>query len=172
MRLHATWQAILQMAQTAAAPHGEPSEGSMRIAKAFFSLRQPDNQPSHVSQMAQLLFDSRLATAAGFRSTSMVARKYVYSVGKYVLDIQLQDDEKGRPTQLVGQVTSQDADDAALDGSPVLLLRELQVIARASMNKIGEFHLDFDGYATGTSLALGLKNGGTVIKLDMARTES
>ena len=170
MKLHATWQAIQQTAQTATLD--EPSDGSLRIAKALFAMHKPEGQPSYASQMVRLLFDSALATATGFRSASTVSRKYVYSVGKYLDDIQLQDDERGRPTQLVGQITSQDGADTTLEGSPILLLREMQVIARGTLNHIGEFHLDFDGYPAGMALALGLKSGGSVIKFDMTRTES
>jgi hypothetical protein len=169
-KLHGTWRAIHEAAQ--AATLHEPSEGTLRIAKALFGLREPEGRGAHASSMAQLLFDSRMAMASGFRSASTVSRKYVFATGKYLVDVQLQDDEKGRPTQLVGQVTAQDGVDASFEGSPVLLLRDMQVIARASLNRIGEFHLDFDGHATGMSLALGLKYGGTVIKLDMTRTES
>ena len=120
------------------------------------------------------MFDSQvLATASGFRSASeAAARKCVFSVGKFLVDVQIHDDEKGRATQLIGQVTAPAGEDAELDGSPVLLLREMKVIARATMNRLGEFHMTFDGIASGMSLALGLKRGGTVITLDMTRTQS
>ena len=167
---HATWRAVQD---AATATRYEPSAGSVRIARALFGLHKPASRPSHAAELVHLLFDSEVLTAAsGLRSSAAASRKCVFSVGTFVVDLQIQDDERGRATQLIGQVTAPAGVDAELEGSPVLLLREMKVIARGTMNRLGEFHMDFDGIASGMSLALGLKHGGTVITLDMIRTES
>jgi hypothetical protein len=170
-KVHATWRAVQDAASTAT--RYEPSADSVRVARALFGLQKPASHTSPAAELVRLLFDSQVLTAAsGFRSASAAARKCVFSVGQFLVDVQIQDDERGRATQLIGQVTGPAGVDAELAGSPVLLLREMQVIARGTMNRLGEFHMDFDGIASGMSLALGLKHGGTVIKLDMTRTES
>ena len=171
-QLHATWRAVNDASGPAA--RYEPSADSVRVARALFGLHKPASRTAHASELVRLVFDSQvLAEAGGFRSASeATARKRVFSVGRYLVDVQIQDDEKGRATQLIGQVTAPAGDDAEFEGSPLLLLREMKVIARATMNRLGEFHMEFDGIASGMSLALGLKRGGTVIKLDMTRTQS
>jgi hypothetical protein len=171
-KVHATWRAVQDAASTAT--RYEPSAGSVRIAKALFGLHKPASPTSHAAELVRVLFDSNVMTAAsGLRSGPAAAsRKCVFLVGQFVVDVQIQDDERGRATQLIGQVTAPDGVDAELEGSPVLLLREMTVIARGTMNRLGEFHMQFDGFASGMSLALGLKHGGTVLTLDMTRTQS
>jgi hypothetical protein len=171
-KVHTTWRAVQDAASTAGSY--EPSADSVRVARALFGLHVPAGRTSTATDLVRLLFDSHMLPAAsGLRNTSTsVPRKCVFAVGQLVIDVQIQDDERGRATQLIGQVTDPAGVDAELDGSPVLLLREMKVIARAKMNRLGEFHMDFDGFASGMSLALGLKHGGTVINLDMTRTQS
>jgi hypothetical protein len=171
-KLHATWRAVHDAAENAT--DEAPAADSVRIAKALFSVHGPAAGRASVSDtVARLLFDSHSTLAAsGVRSAaSAAARKCVYAVGKYLLDVQIQDDEHGRPTQLIGQLNAPPAMEAQLEGSPVLLLREMKVIGRSTMNRLGEFHIDFDGVATGISLALGFTGGGTVVNLDMTRNE-
>ena len=73
---------------------------------------------------------------------------------------------------LIGQITSEGGSDLEFEGAPVLLLRQMEIIAKATTNRLGEFHLEFSGTTTGLALAVGLKDGGTVINLDMPRTQS
>ena len=171
-RLHATWRAVQDVAEHVT--NEEPGADSVRIAKALFSVHGPAAGRTGASDLvARLLFDSHSALApSGVRSAAAAAaRKCVYAVGKYLLDVQIQDDEHGRPTLLLGQLNAPPAMEAQLEGSPVLLLREMKVIGRATMNRLGEFQIDFDGIATGLSLALGFTGGGTVVNLDMTRNE-
>ena len=170
-KVHETWQAIQEVAGTAM--RDEPSPDAVRVVRALFGLRKPAAPTSPAAAMVRLLFDSQMLTAAsGIRSATAAPRKSVYTFGNYVLDVQIQDDAQGRPTQLIGQLTGPGDQDPALEGAPVLLLREMAVIARATMNRFGEFHMPFDGIPTGMSLAIALKSGGTVIPLDMTRTQS
>jgi hypothetical protein len=169
-KLHSTWLAIQDT--TRAAGLHQPSPDTMRIAKAFFGLHRPAGLPSQAAQMVQLLFDSRWATATGFRSAAQTSPKFVYAADPYLVDIQLHNDEHGRPARLIGQVTTHGTIDGSLEGSHVLLMRNMEVIARATMNRIGEFHMDFDENMTGASLLLGIKHAPSVITVNLTRNES
>jgi hypothetical protein len=50
-------------------------------------------------------------------------------------------------------------------GVPIVLLRDLSVIGKGLTNSSGEFHVEFAGPSENLSVALGLREEGTVVSL-------
>jgi len=103
---------------------------------------------------------------AGVRSGSDSPRKLVYAAGAYLVDLQVQAaGQRPGATQLTGQVAMPANAHHHFEDIPVLVLRHARIVAKTTTNRLGEFHIEFEGQADDVSLALGFEGGGTVIAL-------
>jgi hypothetical protein len=160
-----TWHLVARSAEST--HRYEPPDSTVRIARAVFAMRQPTNGVAHFMGRARALFDSgRMPLPAGVRSASAAPRKLVYAAGEYLVDLQVQAaGHQPEATQLTGQVASPANAHHHFEGIPVVVLRHARVVAKTTTNRLGEFHMEFEGQADDVSLALGFEGGGTVIAL-------
>ena len=162
-KMHATWASI--SANAKADRQYEPSREAVRVARALFGIRKPEGRFASAVQTVKLMFDSQLAPApAGFRNGQTGPRRMVYAGEGFLVDIQLQPPTTRGETSMIGQVTAPKSQ-LRVEGSHVLLVRDGRVIAKATTNRLGEFHMDFVGPASDLSLTLGLERGGATINL-------
>ena len=86
--------------------------------------------------------------------------------------LQIEPTRDGQRTTVVGQIVV--AEDAVADvhGVPVVLLRDLSVIGKGLTNSSGEFHVEFGGPSGNLSVALGLREEGTVVSLGSSARHS
>jgi hypothetical protein len=167
-KAYADWQSISDVA----AKDGsyEVPEGSIRLAKAMFSIQKAPGRLTRAVEAVTVLFDSQLLpSVAGVRSAwSGRGRKVLYHMGDFLVDVQIEAGRDGKRTVVVGQVVSANADDSSVHGVPVVLLRDLSVIGKGVTNGSGEFHMEFEGPSGNLSVALGLREEGTAVSLGSA----
>ena len=158
-----TWHLVAKSAESDR--RYEPPDSTIRIARALFALRQPTGVATFMGR-ARALFDSGLAPLpAGMRSGLAASRKLVYAAGEYLIDLQVGSGHQSGATQLTGQVAMPANAHHHFEGIPVVVLRHARVVAKTTTNRLGEFQMEFEGQADDVSIALGFKDGGTVIAL-------
>ena len=165
MKAHADWQAICELA----AKDGsyEVPEATLRVARAVFSIPQAPGRLARLVEGVKVLFDSELLPAvAGVRSAwGGRGRKVLYQMGDFLVDVQIEPTRDGQRTIVIGQVVSANESADGVHGVPVVLLRDLSVIGKGVTNESGEFHVEFEGPSGNLSVALGLREEGTVVSL-------
>jgi hypothetical protein len=169
---HADWRSVCELAGNDRA-YGVP-DTSTRFAKAMFSIQKAPGLMARALDAVTVLFDSDLLpAAAGVRSSApREGRKVLYHMGDFLVDVQIEPTRDGQRTTVIGQIVA--ADDAAADvhGVPIVLLRDLSVIGKGLTNSSGEFHLEFSGPSGNLSIALGLREEGTVVSLGSSARHS
>jgi len=162
---HADWQLVRDVAANDGAY--EVPEPSVRLARAIFSIQQAPSYLTSAFETVKVLFDSQLLPAAsGVRSAwGGRGRKVLYHMGDFLVDVQIESARQGGPTTVVGQVVSASDNAEGVKGIPVVLMRDLSVIGRAVTNSAGEFHMQVEGPSGSLSVALGLREQGTVVSL-------
>src|SRR6476646_1174678 len=153
---HADWRSVRELAEKDHAY--DVPDASTRLAKAMFSIQKAPGLMGRALDAVTVLFDSELLpAAAGVRSSARDGRKVLYHMGDFLVD---------------GQIEA--ADNAAADvcGVPIVLLRDLSVIGKGLTNRSGEFHLEFSGPSANLSIALGLREEGTVVSLGSSARHS
>jgi hypothetical protein len=162
---HADWRSVGEVAASDRAY--DVPDASTRLAKAMFSIQRAPGFIARAMEAVTVLFDSELApAAAGVRSTAAGGgRKVLYHMGDFLVDVQIESTRDGQRTTVMGQIVV--ADDAVADvrGVPIVLLRDLSVIGKGLTNSSGEFHVEFAGPSENLSVALGLREEGTVVSL-------
>ena len=163
---HADWQWVRDVAANDGSY--EVPEASVRLAKAIYSIQRAPSHLARAVEAVKVLFDSQLVPAvAGVRSASASrGRKVLYHMGDFLVDVQIEPAREGRPTLVIGQVVSAGESAEGVHGVPVVLLRDLSVIGKGVTNGSGEFHIEFDGPSANLSVALGLREEGTVVSLE------
>jgi hypothetical protein len=163
-KAHAEWQSVCDVA----AKDGsyEVPEATVRVARAVFSIQQVPGRLTRLVDAVKVLFDSeRLPAVAGVRSAwGGRGRKVLYHMGDFLVDVQIEPTRDGQRTIVIGQVVSAN-ESADSVGVPVVLLRDLSVIGKGVTNESGEFHVEFEGPSGNLSVALGLREEGTVVSL-------
>ena len=169
---HADWRSVCELAGNDRA-YGVP-DTSTRFTKAMFSIEKAPGLMARALDAVTVLFDSDLLpAAAGVRSSApREGRKVLYHMGDFLVDVQIEPTRDGQRTTVIGQIVA--ADDAAADvhGVPIVLLRDLSVIGKGLTNSSGEFHLEFSGPSGNLSIALGLREEGTVVSLGSSARHS
>jgi hypothetical protein len=157
------WQALVDLARADAECAAPPS--AVRNALAYYSIQKPAGPVARAVEAIRVLFDSALVPAAiGVRSAMGSRRKVLYAVGDLLVDVQIE----MRPllrTTLVGQVTAPKGFEAHAEGVPVVILRQMKVVAEATTNRLGEFQADIEGSRDDLSIALLLKEQKRVLSL-------
>lgn len=164
-KAHADWQSVCELAGKDAAY--EVPEATLRVARAVCSIQQAPGRLTRLFESVKVLFDSELLPAvAGVRSAwGGRGRKVLYHMGDFLVDVQIETTRDGQRTVVIGQVVSANENADGVHGLPVVLLRDLSVIGKGVTNESGEFHMEFEGPSGNLSVALGLREEGTVVSL-------
>jgi hypothetical protein len=119
----------------------EPPAEVVQRATEILPARRP--RPVEVKRplLARLVFDSlRQPQMAGVRSRQRLSRQVMYRAGDFYIDLRVDAERGQRQISLIGQIASRGVPAAALD---VLLISGPETIARAPVNKFGEFHMKY-----------------------------
>jgi len=164
-KAHAEWQSVCDVA--AKDRSYEVPEATVRVARAVFSTQPVPGRLTRLVDAVKVLFDSELLPAvAGVRSGwGGRGRKVLYHMGDFLVDVQIEPTRDGHRTIVLGQVVSANESADNVHGVPVVLLRDLSVIGKGVTNESGEFHVEFEGPSGNLSVALGLREEGTVVSL-------
>jgi len=169
---HADWRSVSELAGNDRAY--DVPDASTRLARAMFSIQKAPGLLARALDAVTVLFDSELLpAAAGVRASGRRdGRKVLYHMGDFLVDVQIEPSRDGQRTTVIGQIVA--ADNAAADvcGVPIVLLRDLSVIGKGLTNSSGEFHLQFSGPSANLSIALGLREEGTVVSLGSSARHS
>lgn len=114
--------------------------GVVRSVRAMFRQRRVAVEAGRSPRLLQLVFDSRLAPAAGFRDGESEVRRLTFMSEELSLDLQLVE----RPAaeggaQLLGEIVESDL--GHLPEVPVALLAGDEVVAEAVTGELGQFEL-------------------------------
>jgi hypothetical protein len=119
----------------------EPSDGLVRVVKAYFSTQQKAKQPKRI---VELLFDSLAQPiAAGARSSVASARQLLYRVGTVYVDMRVDSEVNSDRAALVGQMLDSARPGHPVAGVPVILMDGRKSLVSTISNNNGEFHLEF-----------------------------
>lgn len=138
--------ALLMWKEVAAAGAREanyaPPESAVHIAKSYAAQGAPEAAPSWITQIAELLFDSRMEPAlAGVRSSAAAtARQMLYASGDYSIDLRIEPQPGSGKSWVVGQILSKSSQ--SVRNVPITLVTELGPVATTTTNPYGEFHLE------------------------------
>ena len=144
----------------------EPAGSTMRRAVRLFDIPKPRSVFVHLAEATQLLFDSQaIAAPVGVRGPAGVRRRLVFKNGDLLVDIQLSSSGASQGRVLVGQLGSQVPRSEKLEGTHVLLHTARRRIAKAAVNELGEFQMEFPHSEDDVTLTCIMENGVTVIPL-------
>jgi hypothetical protein len=169
---HADWRSVSELAANDRAY--DVPDASTRLAKAMFSIQKAPGLIARTLDAVTVLFDSDLLPAVvGVRSSGARAgRKVLYHMGDFLVDVQIEPTRDGQRTTVIGQIVAADNAPADVCGVPIVLLRDLSVIGKGLTNSSGEFHLEFTGPSGNLSIALGLREEGTMVSLGSSTRHS
>jgi hypothetical protein len=137
------WRTVAEIGRSENACN--PDSGSVRRAKAAFSLRKIW-KPNAQKTRSRLAFDSFQQTApAGIRGGLVEARQLRYSAGPWSIDIDLRKalTGQGDRVSLAGQVLKVERPEEPLTDFRVFLIRGQRFEAQAHSSLMGEFHFEF-----------------------------
>ena len=162
-----TWQTVTELAQV---DHlFEPPAAALRGALVHYSIKRPVGRMARAFEVVRVVFDSALVPMpAGVRSATSARRKVLYAVGDLLVDVQIESRHATRTT-VVGQVTAPKGLEDHAEGVPVVVLRQMKVVAEGTTNRLGEFQLEVEGSRDDLSVALKLKEHGRVLTLGSLR---
>jgi hypothetical protein len=164
---HETWHGVAEIAS--ADQQFAPPASAVRRALAFYSVQKPVGRMARAFDAVKVLFDSALMPMpVGVRSATAPRRKVLYSVGDLLVDVQIETRHTSRTT-LVGQVTAPKSLEEHAEGVPIVILRQMNVVAEATTNRLGEFQVEIEGSPDDLSVALMLKEQRTVLSLSSLR---
>ncbi len=131
------------------AEHPVPDH-AVRIAKAIGSLRRrgaPEPSVERVSILRRLpfavAFDSLLQPAvAGTRDLQTLHRQLVFEAEGYSVDVRMEHELEPPSAVVVGQVLSREDEARPVEGMPVLLVSDQQVVGRTVTGTYGEFQAE------------------------------
>lgn len=148
------WQ-LVQAAALREASYAPPSD-AVRVAKSYAAQGLPKAEPSWLTQVAELVFDSKLEPAvAGLRNSAAAApQQLLYTSGDYSIDLRIEGDLAVGSLWVAGQILSKSGQ--SVRSVPVTLVSELGPLATATTNPYGEFHLEFRPH---TALQLSVRIG-------------
>jgi hypothetical protein len=124
-----------------------PPDGAVRIVKAMYAIHGPRSADRRKVAAAQLLFDSLLEPLpAGVRSagTAPASRQLLFGLGDHRIDLRVEPEVDSEKVFLIGQILDSANPAEGLEGASVALLKGRTVLAEASTNRLGEFHLQCD----------------------------
>ena len=155
----AIWQRVSAAAKRQLAV--EPSEGSVRQAKALFGMNALAKPRK--SLIAELLFDSsKTPLAVGVRSGFSGSRQLLFSAGEHRIDLRMDHPAGSQKLAIVGQFLDAARPEKMLDKVPVCLHMGPRIVATAETNHLGEFQFECDA-ASGLELRAALPNGREIL---------
>jgi hypothetical protein len=137
------WQRVHATAERQGA--AIPPENVVRTVKAMYAARGLAKGHAPQLAIAQLLFDSfRGPQLAGVRSAGLAPRQLLFGEGDHRIDLRLEPQVDSEKVSLVGQILDSTNPGKGLEEISVVLLKGRKVLAEASTNRFGEFHLQCD----------------------------
>lgn len=146
-RQAALWGRLAATARAEAAY--EPSPDTVRLARAIFARRVPEQAKSPIQIFARLVYDSfRDPLPAGLRAADRPSQAR-FEAEHYSVDLHLNPERVDREIGagrmvLVGQIEHSSQPGKGLADLPVLLVSGSQVVTCGVSNERGEFHLEYD----------------------------
>ena len=119
-----------------------PPEAVVKRARSIFRLlpARALQPPAPYESLARLVFDSfREPAPAGVRSVLSPSRHLVFDDQGLVVDLQVEAEVAAERQAITGQVQSQEAAARHLEGLPVMLVAEGQVLMSTRTTALGEF---------------------------------
>jgi len=137
----------------------------VRLAKLEFTARQEFQAEKWT--LANVLFDSlSRPLLAGVRSSGAIARQVVYEAEGLTVDLRFDVVVPSGRVSAIGQILDNQTPHELLTGSPVVVWTEKgQLVATATANAYGEFHLEFEAH---DDLRLTARVGGRRVKMPLA----
>jgi hypothetical protein len=135
---------LRHVAVTARAEVGyDPPPQAIRLAKAIYSLQQPE-KTSFPRLIARLVHDSmRAPLPAGMRAESRLSRHVLFEAGNYYLDLQLERQPASGLVTLIGQLANRTRTEPSAAEMPVWLKEKKRLVATTLCNRFGEFQLEY-----------------------------
>jgi hypothetical protein len=138
-----------------------PPESVVRLAKAVYWPQQPERL------IARLIYDSfREPLPAGVRTQDRLTRHALYEAGDYSVDVRVEQHGVRDTATLVGQLANRARPGAPAVDVQVKLKRQKKIVAAASCNEFGEFHLDYSP-APALQLEVSLGSTGKVVEVPL-----
>ena len=132
------WQKVRQTAKSAAAY--QPSEDTVRIAKAGFTGTWQSGKQSRVPGFVELLFDSFLQPlAAGTRSSDSGTRQMLYRAEPYQVDLHIEAKPGANKIVVMGQLLDLRNPDVPGRHVPVVISNLRGHVVQTVTNEFGEF---------------------------------
>jgi hypothetical protein len=147
------WQQVCASAAREAAY--TPPADAVRVAKSYAAEGLPKAKPSWLTQVAELVLDSKMAPAiSGVRGSAAAPQQLLYASGDYSIDLRIEGDAAMGSLWLAGQILSKSGQ--SVRSVPVTLVSELGPLATTTTNPYGEFQVEFQPHP---SLQLSVRIG-------------
>jgi hypothetical protein len=141
-KLCEAWSAVLEV--TSGERANDPPESAVRLVKAAYAQTKPWRPVPRGVRIARLIFDSfRQPLLAGSRGSAVPTRQLLHKSGPFLVDLCVEPDRVRNQVLLAGQVLSSKTPQKDMKDVEVVLQRELQLVAQATADSLGEFHLEF-----------------------------
>ena len=135
-RMAALWKQVWRTAQEEA--RFRPPEGLVRSVEASAAQYLPYPR-------VRLLFDSwREPLPAMIRTANISARHLIYQAGPVLLDLETQREDDRQRISVVGQLLTSSEGKKGMPDVPIQVSVGETLVAEATTNQFGEFHLRFD----------------------------
>jgi hypothetical protein len=141
-QLFEAWAAVLEVTTKERA--NDPPESAVRLVKAAFAQGKPWRPVPQGVRIARLIFDSfRQPVLAGSRGSVVPTRQLLHKSGPFLVDVSIEPNRARNQVLLVGQVLNSKTPQEVMKDVEVVLQRGLEVVAQATTDSLGEFHLEF-----------------------------
>jgi hypothetical protein len=145
-----TWRQALDLSQREA--QFRPPGDALQVVKSAFQIRKRWAWLPKLAEFARLVSDSaRQPAPLGARALDTSSRHLLHETDAFVIDVQIEEIPARKRTRLTGQVLYSKEPDKQLGTTQVRLLNRDSLIAEATANTAGEFHLE---HGKGEELAL------------------
>jgi hypothetical protein len=122
----------------------EPPTSAVEQVRRSFSLMVESNSTEHKPLIPRIVFDSLWQPAlAGIRSGFTGSRHVIYASGGITIDMRLEPEPRSERINLAGQISAPFQENEEFPPTPVVLSGKSGVLADATTNQFGEFHLAF-----------------------------
>ncbi len=147
---------IKDLADRYSIPHVQRKFLLQQLWGSLEALFRPEALFQDVTHVARLISDSfRDPLPAGVRGLHDGGRRLLYAAGSLRVDLLIEPEAGSSRLALAGQVLDSAKPDRKFDGVPVTLQGWKGLVARATAEEFGEFHLDFN-FESNVSLEIGI----------------
>jgi len=156
--LLALWTRVGEAAQRESSY--QPPESAVRHIRSAFAMLAESKRSRNAFEIPRLVFDSLWQPAmAGMRSSSTsTPRQVLYRAGDFALEMRIEPQLGSERVNIAGQVSTAVAPGEGIAKVPVVVSGTKGMLAEASTNEFGEFHLAVVP-ESGLRLSLDVPNG-------------